>query len=73
MTGPAEAGDSWGGAPCGVPSQVVASARAQTDAGLAPLEWTEAEIKLAIGRHPEAENDLFHSNLVVIPAILSPA
>jgi len=73
MTGTAEAGDFQGGALGGALSQVVARDRMDTDAGLAPVEWIEAEIKLAIRRHPEAENDLFHSNLVVIPAILSPA
>jgi hypothetical protein len=54
-------------------SQVVARARSGTDDGLAPVEWIETEIKLAIRRHPEAQNDLLHSNLVVIPTILSPA
>jgi hypothetical protein len=56
----------------GALSQVVAGARAGTDAGLAPAERTEAGLNLATGRPPEAENDLFHASRAVIRAILRP-
>ena len=42
MTGRAEAGDSQEGALGGVPSQVAARTRAETDAGLVPVERTDA-------------------------------
>jgi hypothetical protein len=57
----------------GVLSQVAARTRAETNAGLAAVEWTDDEIRLAIGRHPAAENDLFHSFRIVVPSILTPA
>lgn len=60
-------------APGDVLGRVVARARAEADAGLAAVLWTEAEIRLAAGRHPGAENELFHANWIVIPAIFSPA
>jgi hypothetical protein len=54
-------------------SQVAASAREETDTGLVTVEWREDEIARAIGRHPAAENDLFHANRIIVPAIISAA
>jgi hypothetical protein len=54
-------------------SQVVARMRAETDGGLAAIRWREDEIALAIGRHPAAENDLFHANRIVVPSIATAA
>lgn len=53
--------------------QIAARARAETAAGLAPVEWTDDEIRIAARRHPAAENDLFHSFLLVVPSLLTPA
>jgi hypothetical protein len=52
-------------------SRIAATTRAETNAGMAAIEWTDDEIKLAVGRHAAAENDLFHSFLFLVPSILT--
>jgi hypothetical protein len=54
-------------------SRIAATTRAETNAGMAAIEWTDDEIKLAVGRHAAAENDLVHSFLFLVPSILTPA
>ena len=54
-------------------SQIAARTRAETGAGLAAVGWREDEITRAIGRHPEAENDLFHANRIVVSSIVTAA
>jgi len=54
-------------------SQVVARARAETEAGFAAVEWREDEIALAVARHPAAGDDLFHANRIVVPSIATAA
>lgn len=55
------------------PESLLAQAASEAGAGLVPVGWREDEIVTAIGRHPEAENDLWHSNRIVLPGILSAA
>ena len=57
----------------GLLGQIAARARAETTAGLAAVEWTDDETKIAARRHPAAENDLFHSFRLLVPSLLTPA
>lgn len=57
----------------GLLARVVEGARSDTAAGLVRAVWREDEITAAIGRHPQAENDLWHSTRIVMPAVISPA
>jgi hypothetical protein len=54
-------------------AELVASVRAEVDAGLASVGLAEDEIEQAIKRHPDAEDDLFHSFRLLVPTIISPA
>jgi hypothetical protein len=52
---------------------LVASVKGEVSTGLAAVEWAEDEIEQAIKRHPDADNDLFHSFRLLVPTIDSPA
>jgi hypothetical protein len=52
---------------------LVASVEAETDTGLTSVGLAEDEIEQAIKRHPDAENDLYHSFNLLVPTIISPA
>jgi hypothetical protein len=53
--------------------ELIASVWTDVDAGLASVGLAESEIEQAIGRHPDAENALFHSFRLLVPTIISPA
>jgi hypothetical protein len=53
--------------------RLVARCEAEASGGLAPVKWAEDEIKLAIGRHPEAASDLWHSFRLLMPTVASNA
>jgi hypothetical protein len=48
---------------------LIAGAREDTEAGLTPADWIDDDIKAAIDRHPDAENDLFHSFRLLVPTV----